>query len=170
MTREEYFAGDESMLPTNLIDGELIVLPTPRMRHQDIVGRLFRALSAFEDTAQGKVVLSPMDVELGEDAVLQPDLAYIAHGSSTSYAEHVVGAPDLVIEVLSPSIRPGVHQRKMEKYARYGVREAWVIDARKPETVVLTNDKGTWRESARVPFGAEIPSDIVNVGTGRLEP
>jgi Uma2 family endonuclease len=169
MTRAEYFAGEESMLPTNLIDGELIVLPTPRMRHQDIVGRLFRALSSFEDAVGGKVILSPMDVELGEDAILQPDLAYIAPGSSTTCEEHVVGPPDLVIEVLSPNYRPGVHQRKMEKYARYGVREAWVIDAKKPETVVLANDAGAWRETARIPFGEDILSAIVSVNAGRLE-
>ena len=168
MTAREYFEKTpESLLPTNLIDGELIVMPSPRKLHQVIVRALLQGLEAFEDAHGGEVILSPMDVELDERVVLQPDLGYIARGGLATFAEHVVGPPDLVVEVLSPSHRD-LHRRKMTLFARYGVREAWVVDPEARSLHLYTNQDGTWDGGVAVPFGEPIPSRIVDIGDGGL--
>lgn len=113
-----------------LIDGEVFMTPAPRPRHQRTVGRLYRALADFvEKQGLGEVLLAPTDVVLGERTAVQPDLLYITRDRASIATElDVQGAPDLVIEVLSPSNAAFDRETKLQVYARAGVRELWYLD------------------------------------------
>ena len=112
-----------------LIDGELLVTPSPNYPHQRVVGRLFVALTAyFEHHAIGEVLLSPSDVELEPDTIVQPDL-YVAvgddpHAQRWSQADRML----LAIEILSPGSARHDRVTKRRFYARVGVPEYWVVD------------------------------------------
>jgi len=164
----EYFALPETMQRQDLIDGELIVAPAPIRNHQYIVIRIIGAIQRYCDQHGGYAILAPTDVELDSDLVLQPDAGYIAPGSATTFVNHVVGPPDLVVEVLSPGTRRTVHERKMDKYARYGVPEAWVVDPAANVTTVYANDRGGWKVAGTATFGSAIPSSVVEVGDAGL--
>jgi Uncharacterized protein conserved in cyanobacteria len=119
-----------------LIDGRAWALsPAPRMRHQDLIGRLYLMLGIFLKGKSGKVMLSPFDVLFpkGEepddevDTVVQPDLVAFADRSKLTVAG-ARGAPDLVVEVLSPSTSKKDLSEKYRLYERSGVREYWVVD------------------------------------------
>ena len=133
MSSAEYFAGEETLIPHNLIDGELYRMPSPRRIHQKTVRVLLRRLELLEDDGLGGVILSPMDCEFADGTVLQPDLGYIIPERIRIFTDIVRGAPDLVIEVISPSSRRFQRDRKMAVYARFGVPEAWVVDRHRPD-------------------------------------
>lgn len=113
-----------------LIDGEVYMTPSPNWRHQQIVGNLYMALRAFIDAGGlGKVCVAPMDVVLEDRTALQPDLLFIrADRLAVTRSGHVEGAPDLVIEVLSPSTASFDRETKLQVYARTGVPEIWYVN------------------------------------------
>lgn len=130
MTTEEYLATPETVLPAELAYGVLHVADSPLVRHQDAVAALFLALHEHvQDQRRGKVYLSPLDVILDYDKalVVQPDLLFVSHDRAHIVTDRVIGAPDLVIEILSPHPRIGILNRHLEWFATYGVRECWVV-------------------------------------------
>ena len=105
--------------------------PAPRPRHQKTVGRLHLALSLFADERTlGEVYLSPVDVNLpGLASPVQPDLLFIREERLSIVTEEAIeGAPDLVIEVLSPSNWFTDRRDKFEVYAQAGIAEYWIVD------------------------------------------
>jgi Uma2 family endonuclease len=113
-----------------LIDGELIVSPSPSEKHQRASGRLY--VSWFihvENKKLGRVYYAPFDVVFGEKTALQPDLLFVSKARLGIIGpEYIIGAPDLVVEILSPS-RPAYDRvTKLEQYALYRVAEYWIID------------------------------------------
>lgn len=113
-----------------IIGGELIVSPAPLVVHQRTVGRLFRRLADHVDEHQlGEVFVAPLDVAFSPFDSVEPDVFYLS--SERLHLVHpgsVAGAPDLVIEVFSPSSRRMDLIRKQALYATYGVREYWLVD------------------------------------------
>jgi Uma2 family endonuclease len=108
-TYEDYKSLPESETKRyELVGGELVMVPSPDPEHQDILGNLFRVLSVhIRRHRLGKVYLAPLDVVLGEGEeaeVVQPDLLYISPQRQDIIAQKEIrGAPDMVVEVLSPS-------------------------------------------------------------------
>ena len=127
-----------------IIDGDLHMVPAPFTQHQQISARLFQILAEFvQDRSLGEVFYAPVDVILSEEDVLQPDLLFISRarlGILTS--ANVRGAPDLVVEILSPSTKQWDLQPKRRLYEKYGVREYWIVDpdAQSVEVLTLTDD------------------------------
>ena len=114
-----------------IIDGELIVTPAPTMGHQRVVGRLYRLLDDYARRVQGgEVALAPFDVRLGHFDAVEPDLVFLtATRPRVPNDENSIDyAPDLVVEVISPSSRRVDRIRKMALYARSGVSEYWIAD------------------------------------------
>lgn len=112
-----------------IIDGELIMSPTPSLEHQEIVGRLYRAIARYlDDHPIGRVFIAPLDVVLAPDQVLEPDLLYVSHERSGILRRHVMGAPDLAVEVLSTHSHRRDRVRKRQLYEQYGVIEYWIVD------------------------------------------
>ncbi len=115
-------------LRRELIDGELIVTPAPRLRHQRISGRLYMIFGSYIAAhGGGEIFYAPVDVLFSDADVLEPDLLFVPDDQRDILTEmNVKGAPALVIEVLSD---PRIDRvRKRDVYARFGVPEYWVVD------------------------------------------
>ena len=130
LTTHSYLGGSESVTPQELVYGVLRDAPAPTPRHQDTVGITYRRLQAYlERTGDGKAWISPIDVILDRDnaLVVQPDVIAIMRDRLHIVTDRVWGAPDLVVEVLSPHPRIGHLDERVEWFARYGVRECWLV-------------------------------------------
>ena len=115
-------------LRRELLEGELLVSPAPRLRHQKTVGRLHGAIWVhLEQVGGAEVYLALTDVVLSDITVLEPDLLVVTDRQRAQLTEkNIQGPPALVIEVLSD---PRIDRvRKRDLYAKYGVPEYWVVD------------------------------------------
>ncbi len=113
------------------IGGELYVTAAPSLRHQRVAQRLERVLCRLlQDPGHGEVFRAPVGVEFpatGEG--VQPDLLFASNRRSGILAEAwIKGAPDLVVEILSPTTEDRDRGLKRELYERQGVREYWIVD------------------------------------------
>lgn len=110
-----------------LIDGELIVAPTPIPLHQRIGMRFTNRMGPFiERHSLGELLAAPMEVRFSNTNVLQPDILFISNERSHIIGEtNIQGAPDLVIEIASPSTEERDRGVKQEIYASFGVLEYW---------------------------------------------
>lgn len=112
-----------------IIDGDLYVTPAPVPRHQRIVAKIVAALVAYEDAQGGSVFPGPIDIYFSERDVVEPDVVFVRAGREGIVEERFVrGAPDLVVEVSSPSTRRLDLGRKRDLYERNGVAEYWFVD------------------------------------------
>ena len=113
-----------------LLNGDLMMVPAPNRKHQWVLGRLHIELDRFtQEHGLGEVYVAPFDVVLSDTDVVQPDLLFISRAREhTINNENVRGAPDLVIEILSPSTADRDLGYKHDLYGRHGVLEYWVVD------------------------------------------
>lgn len=112
-----------------IIDGELYVSPSPRLPHQRALMRLIDFLLPADKAGDGVLYSGPVDVVLDEQNVFVPDLLFITTGRlSIAQVTHIHGAPDLVVEILSPGTKHRDLGVKLETYARHKVRFYWVVD------------------------------------------
>ena len=128
-----------------LIEGELIMTPSPVPYHQWISKNILYELEQFvRERKIGKVFDAPCDVYLDDENVLQPDILFISNEHAGIIGEkNVQGAPDLVIEILSPGTRTKDLATKRKIYAKFGVREYWVVDPDANTVEILTlKDEG----------------------------
>jgi Uma2 family endonuclease len=114
-----------------LIDGVHYVTPSPKLSHQELVGRLHLAIGNFLSTRRhlGRLFLARLDVVMSEYDVVEPDLLLVSGDQLDILTEaNVQGAPALVIEVLSPSTRRRDEGIKRKLFDEKGVREYWLVD------------------------------------------
>jgi len=130
MTADEYLAMPYDGKLYQLIEGELVMSPSPNFWHQEFLVRLVVALRNFTETKKsGLIIMSPLDVRLDQANVYQPDFAFISNArKSIIQNSGIVGAPDLCAEVLSTSNRQYDLTVKRAIYARSGVLEYWIVD------------------------------------------
>jgi Uma2 family endonuclease len=130
ITYEDYLSLPDGGPRYQLIEGELFMSPSPSLRHQEIVGRIFFVLRKYaEDRQAGLVAISPLDVVLSDENVCQPDVLFVSKKNSSILKEEgIFGPPDICIEVLSPH-KPHLDLKaKRSVYAKYGVTEYWIVD------------------------------------------
>lgn len=127
-----------------VLEGVLCRLPTPPVMHQQVLGNLVAVIDKFvEKRSLGSVYFGPLDVILDEDTVVQPDLLVIRKERlSILKREGVRGAPDLVVEVLSPSNAHRDRGIKRQLYGRYGVQEYWFVDPQEHTVEVTVQQNG----------------------------
>lgn len=113
-----------------IIGGELFVSTSPSTRHQVIVMKIATVLHSFlTDKRMGIALCAPLDVYLSFNDVVQPDLLVVLAGRKDILFEHgIVGAPNLIIEVLSPATSVVDKVKKTALYARNRVEEYWIVD------------------------------------------
>ena len=146
------------------IGGRLYVTPAPVTRHQRISKRLQAALMrVLEDAGHGEVFGAPFLVEFpGTGDRVQPDLLFVSDERREIIGEwQVLGAPDLVVEILSPSIAHRDRGIKLDLYARCGVRQYWIVDP-------VEDAVDVWRfgdEPGHERFSGELP---VRLGTAQV--
>jgi Uma2 family endonuclease len=133
-----------------IINGELVVSPSPLLDHQRVVGRLYRWLADFVEARQlGEVFVGPTDVFFSESNVVVPDVLFVARNrSNILHRRYVAGAPDLVIEVLSTKTRRVDLGRKKALYAAAGVAEYWIADPSARTVAVWTLVNGDYEAVA----------------------
>jgi Uma2 family endonuclease len=129
LTYEDLQAFPDDNLRRELIDGQLIVTPAPSTRHQDAVLELGAALLRHTKQHGGRVFVAPTDVFFSDTNVVEPDVLYVRpDGVGRVEIRFVRSAPDLVVEVSSPSTRRLELVRKRDLYERFGVPEYWYVD------------------------------------------
>jgi Uma2 family endonuclease len=129
LTVEDYRATPEGTR-YQLVEGDLLMAPVPNLFHQSIAGNVYAMLAVFlAKMSAGKVFIAPCDVYLSEHDVVQPDVLFVASANLGILQEDGIhGAPDLVIEVLSPATAQLDKKSKRRIYARAGVKELWLVD------------------------------------------
>ncbi len=137
-----------------LVDGDLHMAPGPNLFHQEIILNLACLIKPHvAHQSLGKVLVSPLDVYLTETNVFQPDILFVSQKNlHILQKDGVHGAPDLIIEILSPSISRLDLGSKKRVYARCGVLEFWAVDPQERKVVVYnlrkseTEPTKTWLE------------------------
>ena len=127
-----------------LLDGELILAAAPNNQHQTILLNLAASLRSFVRSNElGKVWIAPFDVVFSDHDVFQPDILYVSRRRAAVITDaNIQGAPDLAVEVLSPSTEGYDRGYKRELYARHGVMEYWLVDPDLETIEVLTPGDG----------------------------
>src|SRR5688572_16883491 len=131
LTYEDYLQFPEDGKRHELIDGEHYVTPTPNLKHQAISRNLAGLIwSYLQQRPIGRVYAAPLDVIFSDFDVVEPDVLYISHERRAKLpaSQWVKGAPDLVVEIGSPSTRKRDETTKRRLYERFDVGEYWVID------------------------------------------
>ena len=140
LTTSEYLQTAESMRVNELIYGTLHVAESPTVRHQNLVLELAVLMRVFAGQHKlGTVCIAPLDVILdpARALILQPDLLFVSNNRRDILTDRVWGAPDLVVEVMSPHPRIGQLEDRLRYFGHYGVRECWLIHQLTREIEVL---------------------------------
>ena len=146
-----------------LLDGDLIMVPAPRVAHQRNTKKLANLLDDFvENHDLGEVFIAPTDVVLSETDVVQPDILFVRKERSHIVTDdNIRGAPDMVIEVLSPSTAQRDRTLKRTLYALHGVPEYWQADTDAKNVVVLTLDNGEYKVAGIYGEGQTLVSPLL---------
>ena len=146
-SQQEYTVKDYYALPderrVELIDGVFYDMSAPSFVHQGIAGEVYFQIASFIKANKGECVvrMSPIDVRLDCDnrTMVQPDVLILCDRSKIM-RWGIMGAPDFVLEVLSPSTKRKDCMKKLAKYMEAGVREYWMIDPDKCKLIVYQFD------------------------------
>lgn len=172
----EWTCADYARLPADgrryeLHEGVLWMAPGPIAQHQRIVGRLHWLL--FQQAKRGRlgeVFIAPYGVVPSAISVVQPDLVFVAEANAGIVTEdNIRGAPDLLVEVVSPGTRRIDRVYKRGLYERSGVREYWIVDGEAREVTVCVLERGrrrfgrrrTYRDDDTLRSGATPSPEVV---------
>ncbi|MEM1095936.1 MAG: Uma2 family endonuclease [Bacteroidota bacterium] len=147
-----------------LIDGLLVEWPTPTYLHQKVLWRLGTRMRSFATRhGLGDVVGLPTDVVLTDTQVLQPDVLFVSNERADIITGmNVQGAPDLVVEVLSPATGYYDLTKKRRVYEQAGVREYWLVDPIERTVTILTAGDGRYTEHQRLVEGGVATSVVLD--------
>ena len=160
MTAEDYFARPETMLPEQLLDGELIVSPAPTSEHQYALANLHLILHSL--IPNGRICLSPADVIWDEHNITQPDVFWMAeNGRCVNKNHRFYGPPELIVEILSPRTARYDRTRKFDLYEKYGVTEYWIVDVDVRTIEVWTLQSGVYERVGHFLSGAAFESPVL---------
>lgn len=153
----------EPNLIYELINGEIVKKSAPSPKHQQVSGKLFRLLSDFvEKKKLGEVLYAPLDVFLGKYNSLQPDLLFVTKAREEIITDNgVEGAPDLVVEILSPSTMKHDRGDKMKIYREFQVREYWIVDLKNQSIEVYRHQNGDYDLVSFAVEAGEITSSVL---------
>jgi Uma2 family endonuclease len=139
LTYDDYVLIPEDGQRHEILDGDHSVSPAPTPSHQAVSGALYARLWLFaRQHGLGRVYAAPLDVLFSVHDIAQPDLVFISSERARIIGDkNVQGAPDLVVEVLSPSTRWNDEDFKLGLYERSGVREYWLVDPDRREVRIF---------------------------------
>lgn len=143
-----------------LIDGQIYYMAPPSRKHQEITGQLYRKVADYIDTCHGscRPYIAPFAVFLNANDrnYVEPDISVICDSNKLN-DKGCIGAPDWIIEVVSPSSRPMDYYTKLFKYCTAQVREYWIVDPAKNRVSVYNFEQDTMEEYS---FTDDVPSGI----------
>ncbi len=135
LTYQDYILFPENGNRHELIDGDHYMAPAPVYKHQKISREIERQFANyFFKKKEGEILNAPFDVYLSDFDVVQPDIVIIKKGNFSIIKEkYIKGAPDIIIEILSPSTKENDLVLKKHLYEKHGVKEYWIVDPDKEE-------------------------------------
>ncbi|GIV99729.1 Uma2 family endonuclease [Roseiflexus sp.] len=159
-TYADYAALPEDGNRYEIIAGVLYMTLAPEIGHQMTSNRMATFLTIhIQFTGLGAVLTAPTDVELALDTVVQPDIVVVLSANlGIITRSRIIGAPDLVVEILSPGTAGYDRREKQDAYARAGVRDYWVVDPAAQTVEVLTLDRSAYRSRGVFRGQARLPS------------
>jgi len=162
-TYDDYAALPEGA-PYELIHGNLVMTPSPTPRHQIIESELvFRLQVHSREHQAGRVIVSPIDVFFSDSNTYQPDIIFIARDRLNIIGEkRIEGAPDLVVEVLSPSNAYYDLMPKRDVYESSGVKEYWIVDPMTETIEVFANTKSGFTLLAKARNAGSVASKVLD--------
>ena len=146
-----------------LLHGELVMAPAPLTDHQDILGGLYSEMRTFvKEYNLGHVLLAPTDVVLSDTDVVQPDILFVSNERRhIRTRENIQGAPDLVVEILSPATAERDRNVKSALYAQHGVHEYWLVDPDARTITVFLLNEGDFEEVDTYSEGETLTSPML---------
>jgi Uma2 family endonuclease len=162
-TYEDYAKLPDDGQRYEVVNGVLIMTPAPTPLHQDITGEIYSYLRTHVKLAgRGRVFMGPIDVHLGPKNVVQPDVLVVLNEHLDRIAaKKIIGAPDLVVEVASPSTAALDRIAKYDIYARAGVPEYWIVKPKSHTVEVLVLERGEYRSLGIFGGQAMLPSLVI---------
>jgi Uma2 family endonuclease len=162
-TYDDYTALSDDGQRYEIVNGVLVMAPAPDGPHQDAVLRIAHYLLVYVEFAGlGKVRIAPFDVQLSSKNVFQPDVFVVLNAHlSRMQAKKMIGAPDLVVEVASPSTAFIDRVSKHEKYAEAGVQEYWIVNSEAGTVQVSVLESGNYRSLGIFRGKQPLPSQVV---------
>jgi len=139
---------DNDLSIYELINGLLMKRSAPSLRHQNAVSALLSKMRAFADKKKlGKVFTAPVDVLLDNGNCFQPDICFVSNERAflLDNGEYINGAPDLVVEVLSPGTWKNDRSSKKDVYEKYAVKEYWILDPVYQTVEIFVHENNTFR-------------------------
>ncbi|MBA3869093.1 MAG: Uma2 family endonuclease [Anaerolineae bacterium] len=144
MTAAEFLALPETMQPTQLLNGEFIVSPSPVPNHQRSSRQIEYLIEELKPN--GEVFHAPMDLYLDNANIPQPDIIWIAENSRCTIGKkYLQGPPELVIEIFSPSTELKDRKDKFNLYQRFAIPEYWMVDPELEFIEVYVHENGAYK-------------------------
>ena len=146
-----------------LLDGELIMVSSPSIPHQRTERKLSTRVDGFVERHDlGEMFFAPTDVILSDTDVVQPDLLFVSHERAHIIAHNAIyGAPDLVVEILSPSTARRDLTFKRRLYAKHGVKEYWQVNIDERRVTVLSLGGNDYEVAAVYSSGETLRSPVL---------
>jgi len=166
--KENYTYEDYSKLPEGapyqLIGGNLVMTPSPTPYHQEISRKLeFKLLNFVEKNGLGHVYDAPLDVYFSDNEVYQPDIIFISKTRERIIGSKIIkGAPDIVIEILSPATAYYDLRKKFSVYEHSGVGEYWIVDPDLKKVEIYWNDNQKFKIFSEAETKGTVSSKIIN--------
>jgi Uma2 family endonuclease len=150
-TYQDLLTAPEDTNRYEIFEGELIVTPSPTTKHQNAVFNLTLLLGQHvKENKFGKMFSAPMDVYFDEGTVVEPDLLYISKDRIEIIEERRInGAPDLLVEILSPGTADRDRGFKFHRYAKEGVKEYWIVDPIDKKLEIFVLDQNSFNLHGR---------------------
>lgn len=148
MQAEEYFRLANDGHRYELVNGVVILSPSPTPRHQQVMLKIAAQLSAFLEKHPVGAAYPETDVRLDENLVYRPEIVFLRTERVLDNWERIRTAPDLVVEIVSPASRRYDAETKRSDYERYGVREYWLIDPDRETMTFYRLESGRYVETA----------------------
>ena len=165
--KKVYTYADYSSLPEGshyqLIGGDLVMTPAPSTYHQRISKRIEFIFVGFleKKSDMAEVLYAPIDVYFSDKEVYQPDIIVISRERIDIIGEDKIeGAPDLIVEILSPSTAYYDLRHKKDVYARGGVREYWIVDPLEKSIEIHTNTDSGFNCTTKAIVSGEVTSGL----------
>ena len=167
VTFEEYAALPETNQIVELIEGEIVVNPPPLDKHQKTLWEIVETLMPM--MKDGEARFAPTGLRFDDGNSFEPDLFWVGPNNMNCVLEpdgrYWRGAPDLVIEILSPSTASNDRGLKYETYERFGVREYWLVDPDAKFTEVYRHDGTKFARHGVFKAGQSFASAVLNGAT-----
>src|SRR3990172_4863727 len=150
--------------PYQLIGGELVMTPSPVPYHQIVLRKIgFELVKFIEEKGLGEVIYAPIDVYLSETETYQPDIIFISKERMSIIGEKKIeSAPDLVIEILSPSTAYYDLRHKKHVYESSGVKEYWIVDPLEKSVEVYENTGEEFKLVSSTRHAGEVNSKLLD--------